>query len=52
MITGLLLAFNLPPALPTWMRCRFVFAIAVAKQVFGGLGYNPFNPALAGAPSC
>ena len=48
-VTGLLLAFNLPPALPTWMAVAgSVFAIAVAKQVFGGLGYNPFNPALAG----
>ena len=48
-ITGLLLAFNLPPSLPTWMAVvGSVFAIAVAKQVFGGLGYNPFNPALAG----
>lgn len=48
-ITGLLLAFNLPPALPSWMAVAgSVFAIAVAKQVFGGLGYNPFNPALAG----
>ncbi|MDR2850311.1 MAG: RnfABCDGE type electron transport complex subunit D [Verrucomicrobiota bacterium] len=48
-ITGLLLAFNLPPSLPTWMAVAgSVFAIAVAKQVFGGLGYNPFNPALAG----
>ncbi|MDX9866304.1 MAG: RnfABCDGE type electron transport complex subunit D [Kiritimatiellia bacterium] len=47
-VTGLLLAFNLPPALPTWMAVAgSVFAIAVAKQVFGGLGYNPFNPALA-----
>jgi electron transport complex protein RnfD len=48
-VTGLLLAFNLPPALPAWMAVAgSVFAIAVAKQVFGGLGYNPFNPALAG----
>ncbi len=47
-LTGLLLAFNLPPAIPLWMAvCGSVFAIAVAKQVFGGLGYNPFNPALA-----
>ncbi len=47
-ITGLLLAFNLPPALPTWMAVAgSVFAITIAKQVFGGLGYNPFNPALA-----
>ena len=48
-ITGVLLAFNLPPALPSWMAVAgSVFAIAIAKQVFGGLGYNPFNPALAG----
>jgi electron transport complex protein RnfD len=48
-VTGLLLAFNLPPSLPSWMAAAgSVFAIAVAKQVFGGLGYNPFNPALAG----
>ena len=48
-VTGLLLAFNLPPALPSWMAVAgSVFAIAIAKQVFGGLGYNPFNPALAG----
>ena len=48
-VTGLLLAFNLPPGLPSWMAAAgSVFAIAVAKQVFGGLGYNPFNPALIG----
>jgi electron transport complex protein RnfD len=47
-VTGLLLAFNLPPGLPAWMAVAgSVFAIAIAKQVFGGLGYNPFNPALA-----
>ncbi len=47
-LTGLLLAFNLPPMIPLWMAiCGSVFAIGVAKQVFGGLGYNPFNPALA-----
>jgi len=48
-ITGLLLAFNVPPSLPSWMAVAgSVFAIAIAKQVFGGLGYNPFNPALMG----
>lgn len=48
-VTGVLLAFNLPPALPLWMAVAgSVFAIAVAKQVYGGIGYNPFNPALAG----
>ena len=47
-VTGLLLALNLPPDLPLWMALvGSVFAIGVAKQVFGGLGYNPFNPALA-----
>ena len=47
-LTGLLLALNLPPDLPLWMAVTgSVFAIAVAKQVFGGLGYNPFNPALS-----
>lgn len=46
-LTGILLAFNLPPGLPTWMAVLgSVIAIAIAKQAFGGLGYNPFNPAL------
>ena len=46
-VTGMLLAFNLPPALPSWMAVTgSVIAIALAKQVFGGIGYNPFNPAL------
>lgn len=48
-ITGILLAFNLPPDLPCWMAVAgSIIAIAIAKQVFGGLGYNPFNPALVG----
>lgn len=47
-MTGILLAFNLPPTLPTWLAIvGSIFAIAIVKQVFGGLGYNPFNPALA-----
>lgn len=47
-LTGLLLALNLPAGLPLWMAVAgSVFAIAIAKQVFGGLGMNPFNPALA-----
>lgn len=47
-VTGILLAFNLPPYLPSWMAITAsVFAIVIAKQLFGGLGYNPFNPALA-----
>ncbi len=48
-VTGLLLALTLPIGLPIWQAVLgTVFAIAVAKQVFGGLGYNPFNPALVG----
>ena len=47
-VTGLLLALNLPSGIPLPMAViGSVFAIAVAKQVFGGLGMNPFNPALA-----
>jgi electron transport complex protein RnfD len=46
-LTGILLALNLPPSSPWWMALiGSVVAIAVAKQVYGGLGYNPFNPAL------
>jgi len=48
-VTGLLVAFNLPPTVPLWMAALgSVFAIAVAKMVFGGLGCNFINPALAG----
>ena len=47
-VTGLLLALNLPAGIPLWMAVvGSVFAIFVCKQVFGGLGMNPFNPALA-----
>ena len=46
-VTGILLAFNLPPYLPAWMAIAgSIIAIGIAKQAFGGLGYNPFNPAL------
>jgi len=48
-ITGLLLAMTLPPSLPVGMAAiGAVVAIGVGKQVFGGLGYNIFNPALVG----
>ncbi len=48
-ITGVLLAFNLPSNLPIWIIIiGALFAIGVAKMSFGGLGCNPFNPALAG----
>ncbi len=48
-VTGLLLAFNVPASLPWWM-CILggVFAIIVVKMLFGGLGNNFVNPALAG----
>lgn len=47
-ITGLLLAFNVPPTLPLWMAAiGGAFAIIVVKQLFGGLGQNVVNPALA-----
>ncbi len=47
-VTGLLLALNLPPTLPIWMGILgAVFAIIVVKQLFGGLGQNFMNPALA-----
>ncbi|MFH1645857.1 MAG: RnfABCDGE type electron transport complex subunit D [Candidatus Omnitrophota bacterium] len=48
-LTGLLLAYNVTPTLPIWAICvGAVFAIAVGKQAFGGLGRNIFNPALVG----
>ena len=47
-LTGLLLALNLPAGIPLWMAIvGSVFAIGISKQVFGGLGMNPFNPALS-----
>lgn len=49
LITGVLLAFNLPAGLPVWMVVVGSFmAIGVAKLSFGGLGFNIFNPALVG----
>ena len=46
-VTGLLLALNLPPTLPVWMGALgSIFAILVVKQLFGGLGQNFMNPAL------
>ena len=47
LVTGLLLALNLPPTLPVWMGALgSIFAILVVKQLFGGLGQNFMNPAL------
>ncbi len=48
-ITGLLLALTLPPAFPFWMGAVAGFAaIGIGKALFGGLGFNVFNPALVG----
>ena len=48
MVTGLLLAFNLPPDVPFWLPViGSFFAIVAVKQLFGGLGSNLVNPALA-----
>lgn len=48
-VTGLLLAFCVPPTLPLWMAALgSIFSIVIAKHLFGGLGQNIFNPALIG----
>lgn len=48
-VTGLLLALNMPPQIPLWMPVLgSAFAIIVVKQLFGGLGQNIMNPALGG----
>jgi len=48
-LTGLLLAYNLPPRIPFWLPVvGAFFAILIGKLVFGGLGQNIFNPALVG----
>ncbi|MEJ2200085.1 MAG: RnfABCDGE type electron transport complex subunit D [Desulfuromonadaceae bacterium] len=46
-LTGILLALNLPPSIPWWIALLGAgIAILIGKQLYGGLGYNPFNPAL------
>ncbi len=48
-ITGLLYGLTLPPSLPLWMvAVGGVICVAMGKALFGGLGYNTFNPALVG----
>jgi len=48
-VTGIILALSLPPALAVWAAViGSAFAIAIGKMVFGGLGSNVFNPAMAG----
>jgi len=47
-VTGILLAFNLPAHAPWWMAVLgSAFAIGIVKELFGGIGYNIWNPALA-----
>jgi electron transport complex protein RnfD len=49
LVTGILLAYNLPADVPIWLPALgAAFGIAVGKMSFGGLGYNPMNPALLG----
>lgn len=49
LLTGLLLGLALPPFAPFWVTISAsAFAIVMAKQLYGGLGQNPFNPAMAG----
>lgn len=48
-VTAWLLALALPPLAPWWLVVvGTLFAIVIAKQLYGGLGYNPFNPAMVG----
>ncbi|MCY4339361.1 MAG: RnfABCDGE type electron transport complex subunit D [Gammaproteobacteria bacterium] len=48
-VTALLFALSIPPAAPWWVcLCGIAFAIILCKHVFGGVGYNIFNPAMAG----
>lgn len=49
LVTGFLLGVALPPTAPWWLLVIGVFsAIVVAKHLYGGLGHNPFNPAMVG----
>jgi len=48
-VTGLLIALAIPPFVPWWIPfLGSGFAIIIAKHLYGGLGYNPFNPAMVG----
>ncbi|WP_455219325.1 electron transport complex subunit RsxD, partial [Kaarinaea lacus] len=49
LVTAILLAFCIPPLAPWWLTVLGVsFSVIVAKHLYGGLGYNPFNPAMVG----
>lgn len=48
LVTAALFAIAVPPSLPWWLTLLgILFAIVIVKQLYGGLGYNPFNPAMA-----
>ena len=48
LVTGMILALNMPPQIPVWVPALGgIFAIIVVKQLYGGLGQNFMNPALA-----
>jgi len=48
-VTAVLLGLALPPLCPWWVVVvGTLFSVVIAKQLFGGLGYNPFNPAMVG----
>ncbi|MBQ7797114.1 MAG: RnfABCDGE type electron transport complex subunit D [Lachnospiraceae bacterium] len=48
LVTGMILGLNMPPSIPVWIPCLGgVFAIIIVKQLYGGLGQNWMNPALA-----
>ncbi len=49
LVTAVLFAWCLPPATPWWITATgMIFAVVFAKHLYGGLGHNPFNPAMAG----
>ncbi|MCP5160227.1 MAG: electron transport complex subunit RsxD [Hahellaceae bacterium] len=49
LVTAVLLGLSLPPLAPWWVSLVAIgFAIVVAKHLYGGMGYNPFNPAMVG----
>ena len=49
LVTAILIAFCIPPLAPWWISLTgTAFAIVIAKHLYGGLGYNPFNPAMVG----
>ena len=47
LVTGMLIAVTMPPAIPLWMvAVATIFGVVIGKEIFGGTGYNIFNPAL------